>query len=118
MCGGRDTHGGTVVLSVGLGAVPAQEQAAQIRHLATEKHKQFRVSARGTRKTALRTRRLGISSQVSRRPSPPDYSTHGLAVKYDKGTSEAGSEIIRFYICNIIIEKFLLPPLMQVSQVL
>ena len=43
MCGGRDTHGGTVVLSVGLGAVPAQEQAAQIRHRITENREQFRV---------------------------------------------------------------------------
>ena len=45
MCGGRDTHGGTVVLSVGLGAVPAQEQAAQIRHRITENREQFRVRA-------------------------------------------------------------------------
>ena len=47
MCGGRDTHGGTVVLSVGLGAVPAQEQAAQIRHRITENREQFRVRAQG-----------------------------------------------------------------------
>ncbi len=53
MCGGRDTHGGTVVLSVSLGAVPTQEQAAQIRHLAAENREQFRVRALGP-ETGLR----------------------------------------------------------------
>ena len=53
MHGGRDTHGGTVVLSVSLGAVPAQEQAAQIRHPITENREQFRVRALGP-ETGLR----------------------------------------------------------------
>ena len=43
MCGGRDTHGGTVVLSVSLGAVPTQEQAPQIGRLAADNSEQFRV---------------------------------------------------------------------------
>ena len=45
MCGGRDTHGGTVVLSVSLGAVPPQKKSAQIRHRITEKRKQLWVRA-------------------------------------------------------------------------
>ena len=45
MCGGRDTHGGTVVLSVSLGAVPTQEQAPQIGRLAADNSEQFRVRA-------------------------------------------------------------------------
>ena len=60
MCGGRDTHGGTVVLSVGLGAVPAQEQAAQIRHRITENREQFRVRA-----TALGKRSWPGADQVA-----------------------------------------------------
>ena len=51
MCGERDTHGGTVILSVGLGAVSAQEQAAQIRHRITENRKEFWVRAGLTGKT-------------------------------------------------------------------
>ena len=45
MCGGRDTHGGTVVLSVSLGAVPTQEQAPQIGRLAADNSEQFRERA-------------------------------------------------------------------------
>ena len=47
MRGGRDTHGGTVVLSVSLGAVSAQEQAPQIGRLAADNSEQFRVRAQG-----------------------------------------------------------------------
>ena len=63
MCGGRDTHGGTVVLSVGLGAVPAQEQAAQIRHRITENREQFRVRAQGPGK-GLRAWRGSSSARL------------------------------------------------------
>lgn len=45
MRGGRNTHGGTVVLGVGLRAVAAQEQSAQVGHLAAHKRKQLWVRA-------------------------------------------------------------------------
>ena len=66
MCGGRDTHGGTVVLSVGLGAVPAQEQAAQIRHRITENREQFRVRAQGPWKAVMAGRGSGSARLDSR----------------------------------------------------
>lgn len=47
MRGGRNTHGGTVVLGVGLRAVAAQEQSAQIGHLAAHNREQFGVRALG-----------------------------------------------------------------------
>ena len=66
MCGGRDTHGGTVVLSVSLGAVPAQEQAAQIRHRITENREQFRVRAQGPGKEFRAWRGSGNEQRCSR----------------------------------------------------
>ena len=57
MRGGRNAHGGTVVLGVGLRTVPPQKQPPQIRHLAAEKRRQFRVRARGRGKVLQGTDR-------------------------------------------------------------
>ena len=50
MRGGRNTHGGTVVLGVGLRTVPPQKEPPQIGHMAAEKRGQFRVRALFRRK--------------------------------------------------------------------
>ena len=63
MRGGRNAHGGTVVLGVGLRTVPPQKQPPQIGHLAADKRGQFRVRALGRCK-GLRER--------------ADQVTHGL----------------------------------------
>ena len=53
MRGGRNAHGGTVVLGVGLRTVPPQKQPPQIRHLAAEKRRQFRVCPALARKRPM-----------------------------------------------------------------
>ena len=47
MRGGRNAHGGTVVLGMGLRTVPTQKKPPQIRHLAAEKREKCRKPAQG-----------------------------------------------------------------------
>ena len=66
MRGGRNAHGGTVVLGVGLRTVPPQKQPPQIGHLAAEKRRQFRVRAALTRKRPMAGRGSGNEQRCSR----------------------------------------------------
>ena len=63
MRGGRNAHGGTVVLGVGLRTVPPQKEPPQIGHMAAEKRGQFRVSAALARKRLMSERDQDMHGQ-------------------------------------------------------